>query len=130
MAAVEIKGLEPLLATFGKLENLIGQLEQPTSQILDLIQERIKEYPPPPPNSTYIRTYNLQNSWQKQLMLSGNVLGKVESGGPDYNVYVQDRERQAAVHQGRWQTRQDVAEDTEQEAVQIIDAFVQELLKP
>jgi hypothetical protein len=43
-----------------------GTLRGATGEALELLYKRATDYPPPPPNSTYIRTYTLQRSWDKE----------------------------------------------------------------
>lgn len=65
----------------------------------------LKTYPPQRSGSTYIRRNNLKRSWSRQFAGSG--LGKSVAVGSNenmapYNREVQDAERQARVHRGRW----------------------------
>lgn len=75
---------------------------------------QIRPYPAPPAGSKYIRTGTLAKSWHiPPFEGSGaDLVGRVQSSGQTapYNRWVQDRTRQARVHQGRWQTAQTVAE--------------------
>lgn len=124
MASVEIKGLPELRRKLEELEQAIEQMADPTSDALNLLKKRMQDYPPPPPGSTYQRTYNLKNSWQETVITSGTTtIGNLFSSIP-YGPLVQDRENQAGIHQGRWQTIQDVLEEEEQNAV---DLYEQEL---
>lgn len=81
-----------------------------------LLLRTLRAYPPQRPGSPYIRTKMLDRSWSRQFSGSGLdrsvVIGSNENIAP-YNREVQDREKQARVHQGRWQTVQDVAEQHE-----------------
>ncbi len=61
----------------------------------------------------YKRTGTLGRSWHKEVTGRGaDMVGRVYSDGnkAPYNRYVQDREFQARVHQGRWSTIQEIAE--------------------
>lgn len=126
-ASIEIVGLQPLIAKLGKLEDLLSELAEPTRELLELLKLKMQEYPPPPSGSKYIRTYNLRNSWQENIILSGSVLGTLQSD-IRYGPYVQDMEQQAAIHQGRWQTIQSVSRETEDEAVEIYESYLKELI--
>nr|NIV32439.1 hypothetical protein [Anaerolineae bacterium] len=75
----------------------------------DLIRAEIKPYPPKPPNSTYDRTFTLYKSWAKKVNRSA--LRAVIGSNVAYAPYVQDQDRQAWMHKGRWQTAQSVARD-------------------
>lgn len=77
-----------------------------------LLLRVVREYPPKRYSSTYVRTGTLGRSWSRSVSGSGlEVIGRVTSSGDiaPYNRLVQDRERQARVHRGRWQTAQGVA---------------------
>ena len=104
--------------TFDKLEDLGGTLRaggfnQKVGQAI--LSDGIRPYPPPPPNSTYVRTFKLFNSWHLILpaVSGGGDLFIVQSASPDYNGYVQQRSTQAWMHRNRWQTEEDVAEEKE-----------------
>ena len=72
----------------------------------DLVRADIKRYPAPPPASTYIRTGTLGGSWAKRVNRAA--LQAVIGSNVAYAPYVQDADRQAWMHKGRWQTAQDV----------------------
>lgn len=127
-ANLELAGLEPMLAKLNAVETILAELAVPTKEVLDLLKERLQKYPPPPPNSTYTRTGNLGNSWEQVIVLSGNALTAKVQSLIGYGQWVQDQIKQAPVHQGRWQTIQSVADDSEEEAVAIYSQFLQELI--
>lgn len=104
------KQLSQLSAKMLQMRDYLLDLTKPTQDALDLLKARMQLYPPPPANSKYKRTYDLKNSWQTIVILSGATLGKLTSNIP-YGPYVVDEEYQAGIHQGRWQTIQQVAED-------------------
>jgi len=58
----------------------------------------VQRYPPPIPDSTYVRTNKLFEGWhnKKEGALKLRIWNPV-----DYGIYVQGRE-QAGIHQGRW----------------------------
>ncbi len=62
----------------------------------------------------YVRTNTLKRSWHVTTSGSGiDIVGRIYSSGAEapYNRYVQDADRQARVHQGRWtNTIQNVSE--------------------
>jgi len=125
-ATIEIRGLDVIQAALGRIDNLLADMAEPTRETLELLKRRMQEYPPPPAGSRYVRTYRLRNSWQENVILSGSVLGRLESFGAHYAPYVQDDVQQASVHQGRWQTRQRVAREEEDRAVAVYEAYLQE----
>jgi hypothetical protein len=85
------------------------------------VWRQVTTYPPKPADSKYIRTNVLRGSWaieppvnrgtevRGRVVSSGDKMTSRRSGIP-YNRYVQDRQYQAQVHQGRWATVQDIAE--------------------
>nr|NIV28452.1 hypothetical protein [Anaerolineae bacterium] len=75
----------------------------------DLIRADIKKYPAPPAGSSYQRTGTLGRSWAKKVNRSA--LRAVIGSNVAYAPYVQDQDRQAWMHKGRWQTAQGVARD-------------------
>ena len=98
---------------------LQGAMRDATSLLL----RQVRVYPPPPAGSTYKRTLTLARSWfippfeQTADGLTGRVVNNGEltrtRNGTPYARYVQDRERQAYMHRGRWDTYQDIAERSE-----------------
>lgn len=128
MASVEIRGLPELNRKLEELEQAVGQMTDPTSDALELLRKRMQEYPAPPPGSTYERTFNLKNSWQETVIISGTTLiGNLFSNVP-YGPYVQDEEQQAGIHQGRWQTIQSVLEEQEQATVNLYEQELERLV--
>ncbi len=81
-----------------------------------LIHRQMQTYPPQRPGSTYKRTNTLRASWFRRISGQGNeITGEVVSSGntAPYNRMVQDADRQAAVHRGRWtNTAQEVQRRT------------------
>ena len=81
-----------------------------------LIHRQMQTYPPQRAGSTYKRTNTLRASWFRRISGQGNeITGEVVSSGDTapYNRLVQDADRQAAVHRGRWtNTAQEVQRRT------------------
>lgn len=46
-----------------------GGVKSAVQALLDRIHEYMAKYPPPPPNSTYVRTDTLHHSWQSELRI-------------------------------------------------------------
>lgn len=70
-----------------------------------LLLREMQTYPPQRPGSSYRRTNMLKSSWFRRIRGTGNeTVGEVVSSGntAPYNRVVQDAERQARVHRGRW----------------------------
>lgn len=115
--------------TPAKLDDaMLGGMNDATALLL----RELKEYPPPPPGSTYKRTRSLSNSWHKEieghgLLLRGTV-GSNDNIAP-YNRWVQDEERQAEIHRGRWRnTAQEVLRRNEQNIRSMFSARVRAAL--
>ena len=91
---------------------LRGAVEDGTTYVL----YKIRRYPPQRPGSSYRRTNTLKRSWSRRIEGRGlEIRGIVASNGnmAPYNRTVQDRDRQARIHRGRWQTAQSVSEATQ-----------------
>ena len=73
----------------------------------DVLLLDIAKYPPALPDSTYKRTGTLGKGWKTAV--SQDPLGAVVGNPTAYGPYVQDADKQAAIHRGRWQTTKDVA---------------------
>ena len=81
-----------------------------------LIHRQMQTYPPQRAGSTYKRTNTLRASWFRRIRgQNTEIVGEVVSSGntAPYNRLVQDADRQAAVHRGRWtNTAQEVQRRT------------------
>ena len=100
--------------TPAKLDDaMLGGMNDATA----LLVRELKTYPSPPAGSTYVRTRSLSNSWHKEIEGRGlqirGIVGSNQNIAPG-NRWVQDAERQADIHRGRWQTAQDVLQRNEQ----------------
>ena len=73
----------------------------------DILLVDIRNYPPEPPESTYTRTMKLYDKWTKAVTMSP--LQAIVGNAIAYGPYVQDPDKQAWMHRGRWQTTKDVA---------------------
>lgn len=71
----------------------------------------LAKYPRPPENSSYRRTGNLMRGWTHKQRIDFFGFQSTIGNIMEYSPLVQDRDRQAEVHQGRWQTIQDVQEE-------------------
>lgn len=116
---MQVDGVDDLMHGFQRvgtdLGDAMGRLEQ---QVL----RRLKEYPSELPGQQYVRTFGLRDNWQVDadmrgtnlfqdrvsLVMRNNVMGP--SGNP-YAGYVQDEDMQARIHQGRWETAQQILAD-------------------
>ena len=93
-------------------------LKQGIEESAGVLLEDMKVYPPPPPNSTYVRTGKLGRGWGKKF--EGNRRAEVRNVGVSYAKYVQDYDMQAAIHRGRWQTTEMIARKRANDIKQII----------
>lgn len=94
-----------------------GEIERGMDQALLLLAGDAADYPPAPSDSTYRRTGTLGRLWvgARPVVTRSSgafVAGRIGNATP-YGPYVQDPNRQAAQHRGRWRTTKDVVRDNE-----------------
>ena len=113
MTGMKINGLEQLKGKLDRIEDFQRWANEPMVESIDALHERVQEYPPERPNSTYIRTRTLWASIKKEVKRAVNgIIGRVFSTGAnqgwgDYEHYVKVEESQAQIHQGFWPTTND-----------------------
>lgn len=97
------------------LDGEIGRFTRAKAQEL-----RQKAYPPPPPNSTYVRTGRLGASWGARKVRAAvwHLQNLVHYAG-----WVVDEHRQAWMHQGRWWLFQDVCRPAPDLTKQLTEAL-------
>jgi hypothetical protein len=104
--------LERDLANFPEIAG--GEVKPALEKALMVLQGEAADYPPAPPSRRYRRTGTLGRLWASGARVvegSGiNLVGRVGNRAP-YGPYVQDPDRQAAWHRGRWRTTDQVKED-------------------
>lgn len=101
----------------------MGELETVTTQALMLLATYAAEYPPAPADSSYRRTGTLGRLWMAatpHVTVSGHVLDARIANATPYGPYVQDPERQAAQHRGRWKTTDQVVEEHAEEIAPLL----------
>lgn len=91
--------------------------ERVYDQLADEALEDLRRYPAPPPNSKYVRTYRLRNSWRIGLIPASNgftiefINDARDKRGVEYSKYVQGSlaqaraaaaKAQAWMHKGHW----------------------------
>lgn len=90
-----------------------------------LLLRDLQTYPPERSGQTYRRTRTLGRSWSREIQGQGlemrGIVGSNENMAP-YNREVQDYERQARVHRGRWSTVQGVSANRERTVQGMFDA--------
>lgn len=87
----------------------------------------LRYYPPKPPNSKYVRTYDLRGGWQAQKWGDGTKI-KITNAVP-YAPYVQGDGKQAWFHKGRWRTVSKIISDNRTVIDNAINAEVKKYLK-
>jgi hypothetical protein len=96
------------------------------------IQSRAATYPPPPTNSSYLRTGTLGRRWGIEgPKASGDGVTTLVQNPTSYGPYVMGEDEQAAVHRGRWATLKQIAEQAERQVVEFhveaLNAAVKEM---
>ena len=112
------KGLQDLSGEIPK----IGRLQ--IYRTMQAIVKELKEYPPPPLGSTYVRTGNLGRGWTITSRSNGYTLRNPVS----YTKYVHGNAyglEQAWMHAGRWRLLRD---EVEEEAAKLPDEIVKEIV--
>lgn len=104
MPTIEVRGVEAVRAAISGIAPAINAAIRAVAME---IKGKIADYPPPPENSSYRRTMTLFRRWTVKF---GPFTATIGNNTP-YGPFVQDREKQAGVHQGRWQTTQDVTDE-------------------
>lgn len=129
ITSVQIVGLDRLLK---KLDYTSSQLRTamrvPMGKAMRYIHSQVPGYPPPPSNSTYVRTGTLGRSITTKVeTLGGDTVGKIGTN-VIYAPYVISEKRQAWMHRGRWWTLQKVVRDEMGAVVNIFSQWVADLL--
>lgn len=116
---IEVKGLDEAIARLGTVAKLDGA-DDALKTWAYRIQGEMATYPAPPPTSTYVRTGTLGRAWTT----TGSRLSYTVGNNTVYAPYVQDADRQAWMHVGRWQTAQEVVEKHTAEIVADVEAGI------
>ena len=104
---IKVEGVEKFTS---KIESVGPAISAAIKAVALEIKGVISKYPPAREDSSYTRTMGLFKSWSiRQPSPDSAVIGNNRSYGP----YVQARETQASIHQGIWQTVEDVGEEYE-----------------
>lgn len=116
VAGITIEGLDPIITRSKAFQKqLNSELRKAQATIRKSLVSQLSAYPAPPPNSKYTRTFALQRGWERAVPIlekDGAVMRLINS--VTYEPLVQDNASQAQVHQDRWQTTQEIAEDNEE----------------
>jgi hypothetical protein len=106
---VDVDGDEEILALLEDLQKPYF-LKPAFERIGARLRTEMAKYPPPPPNSRYRRTLKLGRSWDFEVKASLFAVEAIIGNNTPYGPDVQGAGQQAEIHQGRWQTDQDVLE--------------------
>ena len=128
--SIEIKGVDKLSQALSRLGStaVFTKLAPAMQDALDLLVDEISVYPKKPQGSAYRRTGTLGRSWTGELVLSGDLKGKVGTN-VSYAPYVQSVKKQAPIHQGRWRTIEKVTEQNESQIQEIFEQAVEDMVK-
>lgn len=114
-----LEGYEELMQAFANFPEIAqGEIEVVLEKSLLLLQGAIADYPEQSPDTAYRRTGTLGRLWTaatREVYEVGHHVweGRVGNATP-YGPFVQDPDRQAPWHAGRWKTTDDVIEENEQ----------------
>jgi hypothetical protein len=127
MASIEVKGLDKVFAKLGAVSS-IAILEKPMQRAVARIEYDMKEYPPAPSGSRYIRGYGwrggpmtsekLGQRWTTRVTTTSNgVIGKVGNNA-SYGPWVQSARFQTRIHKRTGWTTDQQAIDKNLPAIQ------------
>lgn len=119
MAEITIKGIDKLIAKLGRIE-ATDILRQSMQRSVFRLQAAMAKYPTQRAGSNYRRTGTLGRRWTTKVAQNGDKLIGTVGNSTSYGPFVQSAMFQAAVHQGRWQTDEQVVE---KERPAIVDDF-------
>lgn len=118
MVEVDIRGIDALIAKFGRVQST-AWLRPPMQRSVLRIQREMQEYPPQRPGSMYVRGRGMANAagvvthrtsqqlgkrWTTKIYQDGPYLTGKVGNNVTYAPFVQSRQFQARIHRGRWQT--------------------------
>jgi hypothetical protein len=109
---INTKPIDDLEAFAGSFAEIVADMVEESYNAFapDLLDE-LRYYPPPPPNSTYVRTFTLKNGWRihlyrtadgAQIVIENNVSYTPLVVGSLAQALAAAKAFQARVHEGRW----------------------------
>lgn len=105
-AEVEEEKARAVLKAFGS-----GAFLKPAGQRIGLkLTTDLKRYPPEPSGSTYRRTGLLGRRWTFKVSAGLFGVSVIAGNNTIYGPWVQSEAQQAWMHEGRWQTDEEVLE--------------------
>ena len=124
---ITVKNLDAVQRKLANLDR-IDYLKAVANEGGRILQNEMQRYPPEPSGSTYRRTHILHKGWRTKVSGDSGGWLAVVGNRVKYAPYVQDANRQAEVHQGRWQTIQSVAADKREEIIKFVKRAIQQWL--
>jgi len=126
---VEIKGLDPLQRKFNMFPRMLQKEIDSATKRASFVAERAAQYPPPPPQSSYVRTGTLARgfSWKVHTLgreVTGSVINPVS-----YAKWVRGTKTQAWMHVGRWKTMQQIVDESRGRLTTLFEKAMQNLAK-
>jgi hypothetical protein len=114
----QLHGVEAVQRKYDHAPKVLGEeIGEAVAEVSEAAREMLMEYPAPPAGSTYERTFELKRGWAEARAFGRGTGGQFSVGAGtqmvtltnavEYVPLVQG-DRQARVHQGRWQTIRDV----------------------
>ena len=150
---VDIKGGDELIRKLGRVTAL-GTLRPPMQRSVARVHKDIADYPEPPgPGSfkgfvsdkqrrwffaalrrgeitvPYVRTGTLGRRWTTRVRGSADGVEGTVGNNTEYAPFVQGKSQQAQIHQGRWETIEQVLEDNEQVIVADFNRAIEKALR-
>lgn len=133
---MRIDGLNEMLAKTGRMgESARGAVRRATEKAVLFVHSRVPPYPPPPPESRYVRTGTLGRSITTDVRDVGSATVGVIGTDVVYAPWVISakevggRGPQAWMHRGRWWTLHGVVERARDKIVQIYQDALRAWLK-
>jgi len=109
---IDVSSINDLILISDRYTDLVEETGQETFDALyGNLTDELQYYPPPPPDSTYIRTFKLRDGWEIRLRRTDNGIEVVIENAVSYGKFVVGslakaiaaaKAFQAKVHQGRW----------------------------
>ena len=106
--------MDEVIATLQRYRaDLLAIVQPPLDRGGMRVEAGIKPYPPPPPDSRYVRgapphSEKLGSRWTTRRISDQGFAGREIGNNASYGPFVQSRELQARVHQDRWQTDEEI----------------------
>lgn len=127
--SVDVTGMPQIIRALRQITD-VNQLRGAMEGASQLLLEEAKRYPSPPPGSQYVRTYALRDNWQySKPNVSGNTIQSDIFNTTPYGAYVVGATTQARIHQGRWKTTEEIANEQAALVADVIEAAVERIIR-